>query len=146
MSSFALQVEEFARKAEINAIQAMRLTTLYMFVSIIRRTPVDTGRAKGSWTTSVYTLPAAYSDVEDKSGNKALTAAALSAEAWDGVGSIFIVSNLDYIEYLEDGSSDQAPNGMVAMTVAEFNEAINAAIRDVKRTGTARRLVTGGGG
>lgn len=141
--SFTLQVEKFAKKAEMNAVQIMRLTTLYMFVSIIKRTPVDTGRARGSWTTSVYTMPSTYNDDNDKSGSKALTAAALSAEAWNGTGSIFIVSNVDYITYLEDGSSDQAPNGMVAMTVAEFQEAVNNAIRKVKTTGAVRRLVAG---
>ena len=39
---------------------------------------------------------------------------------FDGTKSVFITSALDYIKYLDQGSSQQAPAGMVNITIAEL--------------------------
>lgn len=61
-----------------------------LFDEIVRRTPVDTGRAKEGWEL--------YKDPR---------------------GNIQIINDVDYIIYLEEGSSNQAPSGMVRTSIAK---------------------------
>ena len=94
-----------------------------LYARIVKRTPVDTGRAKASWGISTQFAsdvlpPGEYGD------NPTVTMVG------GAVGGLFdfsvhdeqvvIYNNLDYIEFLEAGSSAQAPSGMVAISLAEF--------------------------
>lgn len=66
-----------------------------VFVRIYNRTPVDTGYAQSRWMLDINT--------ED-----------------------FLVSNdCEYISYLENGHSKQAPYGMVAVTLNEIDNIVN---------------------
>ena len=88
--------------------------------SIVIKTPIDTGRARGNWLIATGSIPRG---VVDRTLSAPDTAGALAAladyDAASGI-SIYIANNLDYIGALEDGHSGQAPSGMVAITVAEF--------------------------
>ena len=137
MNSFSLKVAEFAKAAEIDVIKTARLIVLQVFNSVVQRTPVLTGRAKGSWTVGVYTLPTSFREVEDKSPKGTMSGdstreIAVKAGAWDANSSIYLVSNLEYMPNLEYGGSKQAPAGMVRVTIAEFDKMINDAIRQAK--------------
>lgn len=85
---------------------------------IMEKTPVKTGRAKGAWRLTVQR--ASEEVVEGVT-----TEAEVIAMAMTELGqlkpfqTVFISSNLAYILRLEDGWSDQAPHGMVSVTLAE---------------------------
>lgn len=112
-----------------------------LYGSIIKRTPVDTGRARGNWQISfthnddevegldksekviseaneknVEQLESFENEIEK---NK-LPRGGFSFEFPDN--AIYLFNNLEYIEFLEDGTSDQAPNGMVELSLVEFTE------------------------
>ena len=61
--------------------------------------------------------------------NKATRAKRARLKKGDGEKVIFITNNLPYINALENGHSDQAPSGMLAVTLNE----VEAGIRDVIR-------------
>ena len=61
----------------------------------------------------------------DKTGNQTISAAASIAQGQRFPASAYFISNnLPYGEKLELGSSQQAPNGMVRISVAEFERVI----------------------
>ena len=83
---------------------------------IIMRTPVRTGRAKNSWHTVKGNEPDAF-QYTDNEGNAFDGALGLPAgDPWEAV----VGSNVVYMIALEAGHSRQAPNGMVAITLAEI--------------------------
>lgn len=90
------------------------------------RTPIDTGRASGSWnlaagTPDTSTLPENFNQSRDAS--IALNAPLLGRIDINGfrLGVPFFVSDhVPYIGFLENGSSRQAPNGMVGVTLAQM--------------------------
>lgn len=131
MGKFSFDIEAFAKKAEIKAEKAIRLIALKCFVEIVSMTPVDTGRAKGSWTASVYTMPTVFGSKEDKSGSETISKATAIVNSWNGEGSTFLASNLDYMPKLEYGWSQQSPKGMVRITMAKFQGIVRDAVRSV---------------
>lgn len=108
-----------------------RTATLDFFGGTVRDTPVDTGRARGSWTTGVGAEPESSPDRVDTSGSAAI--AEIQSKTPQGAGDItYMISNLPYIEELENGRSQQAPSGMVRRNLARVQRIVNAAIAKYK--------------
>ena len=117
------------------ANQFMRGVGLEMHSRLVLRTPVDEGRARANWNASVGS--------EDGSEDPSATSANVGAKSGvaRGViretdffrgGKLFLTNGVPYIKKLEEGSSKQAPQGMIAVTVAElrlFVERIAGRIR-----------------
>ena len=127
MSGWSLDLGKYAADTEKKTEQICRKVALSVFRRVVMRTPVDTGRARGNWFTSVGSDSDEVTDAVDKGGSMAMgRAQRLSATWMPSKGqSIFLTNNLPYIETLERGrignkGSTQAPNGMVGITVAEF--------------------------
>lgn len=90
---------------------------------IVLRTPVKDGGARGNWQVAIGGAGGDTLERLDPSGGAAVSAAAGALAAYaavEGFPVIAIYNNLPYINRLETGYSDQAPAGMVAVTVAEF--------------------------
>jgi len=122
VGSFALDVSKWCGKSLDRIDIVSRKIALEMFRRVILRTPVDTGRARGNWQTTIGAPAIGTVDAKDPSGCAAIakaTAVGLTWRARTGA-SILLTNNLPYIERLEHGYSKQAPSGMVAITVAEF--------------------------
>lgn len=119
--SFSFDVEKFAKKAGVRTDQAVRATIAGVCRNIVKRTPVDTGRARGNWFASIGAPIQSTTTTADKSGNTVINKAQSFIE--DAPGSVFYFSNnLPYIEKLEFGSSTQAPQGMVRLSVNEYQQ------------------------
>ena len=130
---FVIDLQRFAKRANADVKQAIRKITLEAFKRVILKTPVDTGRARANWSTSTG-APVTFSIVgEDKSGTATLKKAADGVEAWECTGGIFLSNNLPYIIPLEYGHSNQAPGGMVRITVAEMQAWARQASNYAKR-------------
>ena len=89
------------------------------FTRVIMRTPVLTGRARGNWQATVGTPAGGTIEEFDKSGMS--TMAKVNGLRLEDDQPAFLTNNLPYIEKLEKGTSQQAPAGMVGVTVAEFH-------------------------
>ena len=106
---------------------AHRKLALEALSRVVKRTPVDTGRARGNWQASIESevdaeIPAA---VAEKRGAGAITAEALTVtKALQPYGVVFIQNNVPYILPLEDGHSAQARAGMVRPTVLELRQSL----------------------
>lgn len=127
-----------------NQFRAALLATLKdvafdVHAKIVHRTPIDTGRAKASWRLNEGEADESVEPLlRDRirqvgrnfffelagpkehplySDQAASIARAQQQKIGDKASRIVISNNLDYIEDLENGTSQQAPRGMVAVTV-----------------------------
>ena len=115
---------QWAAKTERKLVLAVQKIALEMFSRIILRSPVDTGRFRGNWQVAIGAMPSGTLDLNDKSGQATISkvsAVALGVKAGDRIS---LVNNLPYSEVLENGSSTQAPAGMVGLTVQEFDRIV----------------------
>lgn len=99
------EYEELVNKGVVRALQTI---TFKLHEKIVRRTPVDTGAARASWHVSV-------GQVQYQTKGNTLAAVSL-----DKVEQIYITNAMEYISALENGHSQQAPEGMVALSIAEI--------------------------
>lgn len=121
--TFQLDISKFVEKAKGNADEVVRKVTLDVFGRVIKRTPVDTGRLKGNWQFGDSTIPSGTVDTLDKSGNSTTTKVAAGIPKKAAGRIYYLVNNLPYAMEIERGSSKvQAPQGMVGITVVEFEE------------------------
>lgn len=147
--AFDADLNGLAKLLDVKLEIVVRRVVLDLFTRVTKRTPVDTGRARASWDVKIGS-PSAWVPPESKvsvagkgrtrlgkgiAGNK-LGSGALSGgkakdvsgevSAIDGTKIVFITTNLDYMEYLEAGSSKQAPIGMVTISIAEIEVEIES--------------------
>ena len=135
MAKWSLDLSKYADSTVKKTDQAFRKIASEIGRRIILRTPVDTGRARGNWFPGVGRPHAGATDAGDKNGADAIARIVSTAQSWRPVsGSFFISNNLPYIEVLERGrignkGSTQAPRGMVAITVAEFDNIVAGSVK-----------------
>lgn len=117
--SFESDWQKVSEKLDRVLSQGIRATLFEVGTAIIKETPVDTGRARGNWQSSVNS--AAGSEISRTSQGAAI--AELSQEANAAIGNVFFfTNNVPYIRRLEYGYwSKQAPEGMVRRNLQNFN-------------------------
>lgn len=121
LNSFNREVKAFGEEVmpeEHLALQ--KKIALDLLRRIVFRTPVDTGRARGNWQVNLgRALEQSLAQV-DKNGVVSLAqGASVISSATLPYGLITIFNNVNYITFLEGGSSRQAPSGMVSLSIAE---------------------------
>lgn len=115
--NLALDIRAFVEKTGKNADKKVQKICLDLVSGIVMKTPVDTGRARANWQTSIGSPKDREVDTTDPGGTKAIN------NALDDIakanGNIFwITNNLPYIYRLEyEGWSKQAPMGMARITI-----------------------------
>ena len=128
--SFASDVAKFAKLTNASLDQTSRAIALELFGSVIKDTPVDTGRAKGNWQTSMDSP--ATGETDRKGEGPALAEVSQQAASF-GAGKVIYLSNgLPYILRLEYGWSKQQPGGMVRRNVARIQSIVKKAASDNK--------------
>lgn len=129
MTSFGKQVAGFNRKARARIDAVERGAKLEAMRRIVKRTPTLTGRARAHW----FIGDGEVTNATDTSGNVSIRRAEAALDAETGTVTTF-VNPLPYANLLEFGWSDQAPNGMVRATAAEWDDIVAVAVRDARAT------------
>lgn len=126
LGEFNAELERFGRRVVPEQHLALqKRIALDLLRRIVFKTPVDTGRARGNWQTSTGEGNNRALERLDPSGNNALAQGVSAVSAAQPYGLITIFNNVEYIRFLEMGSSRQAPTGMVAVSLAEVRGAFN---------------------
>jgi hypothetical protein len=125
-NAFCVSLEKLASHAERNVKEIIRKSCIDLFSRIIEYTPKETGRARTNWSidTQFHKGTTERTDYETR---KAEQIAQFSFAIVDQ--QIIIYNNLEYIEALENGHSQQAPTGMVSLSLAEFQAHFDNEIR-----------------
>lgn len=117
--TFKLEIAQWVSKVQGDLDEVFRGLALEMARRIIDRTPYDSGNAKGAWVAAVNAMPAT-GDTPDDTGGAATLARIVAAITTAKVGDvIYLANNADYAHALEFGKSEQAPAGMVRVTLME---------------------------
>ena len=118
----------------------IRKSTIELFGSVIKMTPVDTGRAKGNWQCSIGSPITSETDRLDSAKLDSTNGSVAYADVIKtvkGTGNVvWLSNNVPYIQRLEYGSSKQAPSGMVRLSVQRFGsifaDAAKASMSEVR--------------
>lgn len=132
---FNAQLTKFARKIQVAPQKVVKKVAFQLFRRIIEKTPVDTGRARASWNISVGRInPSVAPEGQHPKSASALATkanAVLAGYGADGrLPAVWISNNLPYIGELENGHSQQAPAGMLKLSIMEEEAAFNQAWRE----------------
>jgi hypothetical protein len=127
-SVYHVDVKRFADKVRKRHEVVLRKIALDMFRRIILRSPVDTGRFRGNWQVAIGSVPDGVLEVNDKSGRATISATSAAIAEVKAGDTIYFVNNLPYARRLEYGWSDQAPNGMVRVTIEEFRDVVDKVV------------------
>ena len=140
MGSFADTVINFGKKTKTTMDKTTRGTVIGLGTAIVRRNPVGTpvttgqkdyrgGRSRANWQYGLNSIPTGVIEDFDPEGSRTISAIAASMPT-QAAGKIhYIANNVKYIIPLEEGSSKQAPNGMVARTILDFQQIVAGAAR-----------------
>lgn len=126
---FLDDLDKFADSLDIGVETVVKKIALEVFNGVVLKTPVDTGRARASWVIGVERRVNSpkVADGRKFSEQEAQNLALRQLAALDTLKpyeTVFISNSLPYIGELEDGSSFQAPLGMVAVTLSEVKQDI----------------------
>lgn len=130
--SFGLQLAEFAEQAKEAVDASLREVVIELGNSLIRMSPVDTGRFRGNWQFSIDNPAEGTLADLDPAGTETSARLAGDSILFKSGETAYIVNNLPYAIPLEYGHSDQAPGGMVRVTLARFQQIVEDAIRNHK--------------
>ncbi len=124
---FKAELAKFETTIDEDLVKLHRLVSLDLLRRLVLKTPVDTGRARGNWQTAIGA--AVEGDIErlDPGGGAAIQEGLSKLAGLKPFETVWISNNLDYIEILEAGHSDQAPAGFFAISVAELGGLLEAA-------------------
>lgn len=88
----------------------------------VDRTPVDTGRLKGNWVVGVNNVPTTVDENRfDKGGEGVKTEGRVVIDSSSGLfDDIFIVNNIEYFQYIHDGTEHITANPFLEVIAAEL--------------------------
>ena len=126
LNSFKTDLSRFAEKVDARLEDVVRLVALKILRGVILKTPVDTGIARASWVVGVGQKHERFIAQQGQ------TAQTPNIPERRPPSSEIIISNyVPYIHSLDKGSSTQAPNGMVALTLSEVKQEIDRIMKEL---------------
>ncbi len=128
-TSLALFNKDLAAIARNFAPQHARLAqkklAFDMLSGVVKKTPVDTSRARGNWQLTIGNPAEGEVANADARGAQAVIADGESGlDSLPLFGEVWLTNNVPYIVYLEAGRSNQAPSGMVRLTIEELRTSL----------------------
>lgn len=159
MGKWSLDLTKYAEAKKKQISEVRKAVAVILFTDIVKRTPVDTGRARGNWQITVGHDDTAQIERFCKESDTAGVVATESEKIKDVSGDekIYIHNNLPYITKLEYGGypkevkkgtyvkgvgyvikseggfSKRAPHGMVGVAMTNMSARVRRAIRKVAR-------------
>jgi len=122
-AAFERALMEAVEDFEIEVDTIVRKSLVDVAANIIRDTPRDTGRAAAGWSLTA----GQPSDDVPPEGQDSYTVDSPQDPGSAGNLTWHLVNNVEYIESLEDGHSDQAPQGMLARNLQRYGQILQNA-------------------
>lgn len=126
--NFRALVDKVGDKMEL----FVKASALGIGKSLVEKSPVDTGRFKGNWQYGQSSVNMTTSSAPSRDGSAAIGRIQTGLETYKLGKMIYITNSMPYAKKLEDGSSKQAPNGMVALTVQSFQDNVRKAAKSIR--------------
>lgn len=129
MSSFARQLARFSQKSQEKMVTVLRTSCFDLFGAIIMETPVNKGVLRNNWYAEFNFPNESTTTKGEPSGSAAVNRMKRKLKEVDVTDVVYFANNLEYATYIEfDGISGKAPQGMVRVNTARWDNivAINA--------------------
>jgi HK97 gp10 family phage protein len=128
-SEFNKRMGRIATGVSENADKLVKKVAMAIDQAVVMATPVDTGRARANWIASLDVASSSITQSTDKGGAQAIAAARATINGYDGDtnAEVHITNNLEYIGFLNDGTSAQAPRGFVRTAIKAGASAVKGA-------------------
>lgn len=118
-SQFKLDLKRFDDLTLKQHSQLLRKVAFQLLGLIVQKNPVKTGRSQNNWQVAVDTS-AGDAVIAGRRSEAAIQADGLAELAKvKPFSTVILFNNVEYIVFLEEGSSTQAPQGMVAISILE---------------------------
>jgi hypothetical protein len=126
--SFAEQIAAFAEKTKLDIDTVHRKVVFDLTNSVIRLSPVKTGRFRNNWNVAKGEV---NKSTNDGTGDPTAGLQSVVDSLTTG-GVVYITNSLPYAIRLEYGWSKQAPQGMVRVTVVNYEQYLKRALETIK--------------
>jgi len=100
--------------------QATRWVVLEALRRVVMKSPVRTGTFRGNWQVVIGVRPDGAIEAVDPDGGATIANGLTAISDLPPYAVVYLVNNLPYARRLEEGWSQQAPAGVVAVTIAEI--------------------------
>lgn len=141
--SFEEQLRAFAKKTDRRANLVVKKIVIDVGTALVMKSPVGDplywkgpapagyvgGRFRANWQYQLDAPDTSTTMNTDKSGGRTIGTISAKVPTQAAGKMHYITNSLSYGPRLEDGFSRQAPNGMVRLTVNEFQPIVAAAAR-----------------
>lgn len=146
MSTFTVQLQEFADKTKAKADDLVGLIVVKIAQRLDERSPVGDatywknpppkgyvgGRFRGNWQLGVSSIPSGETGTIDPIGEVTIGRITAAVPEQAAGKLYYLVNNVPYAQRIEEGWSRQAPSGLVALTAMEFQSLVNEAAGSVQ--------------
>jgi len=126
MSRNNFDTGKLANKINTKGSRLVRKIILDGMRQLIRQSPIDTGRFRANWSTSIN----AMSEGTTESTISNIQKSTQGIQGYKLGQTAFLHNNLEYAVPLEYGSSKQAPKGWIRNTAKEMQKKFNE-IKDI---------------
>lgn len=132
---FAIDVSRFINKTQSNIDVVIRKIVFDVFVRVVLKTPVDTGRLVGNWFPTIGTPSNMFNEGStDPDKTAAQTRIRDITQGIKPGETIYLINNTPYANFIESGGSRiKAPQGMVNITLQEYRGIVERAASEVRR-------------
>lgn len=152
---FDTVIKASGNRIRISADKALQQTAKEVGKQLVMRTPIRTGTARSGWIASIGSPDLSFkpSRVPYRRGNGPRGYGrtvinrnnAIISRAKNG-DTVYLTNSVGYIAALEYGSSKQAPNGFVRLTLAEMSGYYKHAFKAAYLEGSVGAVAAGGPG
>lgn len=127
--SFSSDIRKFAEKTKLTLDQVHRKVIFDLTNSLVQMSPVKTGRFRNNWQIAEG-FP--NTNTTRTTGDPTHRLQGYAKTVHVG-GIVYITNSLPYAIPLEYGWSKQAPQGMVRVTVRDYEQYITNAVRELSK-------------
>lgn len=142
--SFASDLNKFSQRSERKIKKVVHKVIIDMGTRLVYRTPVGNpsiwqspappgyvgGAARANWQYGFGVMPAEALNLFDASGSLTVAKITAGVKGSKAAGIHWIANNLPYIQRLENRWSTQAPQGMMKLTVLEYEDTVASIVRE----------------
>lgn len=118
-TAFARRVQMRSKEIRDNAELRVKVAVSAGIGVIVPTTPVDTGLARNNWNIVLGDLHEPALRVPDKSGSTSTSWMIQQLQNWsiESGDAITFINPVDYVAFLDQGSSQQAPAGITPRVI-----------------------------
>lgn len=140
-TQFSIDLEKEIKDAQDKAEDTVKFAVLGLFRAIVLKTPVDTGHLAYNWQVSVDSPETGIKQGVDPDKQNTLQQGQADIGKWTLKNKmLWIANNVEYAEDIEYGKSKlKAPQGMVRVSLREFDSVFKGAAMKVNTGGKGNR-------